>query len=90
MIKTLIFRTRLNLEKVLLNYSGIYGVDSLIEPNLKYGISDGLFALLWPTHAKYCPIKEAPKLAEEEPDLKEEIMAIYADVKDLGLERVWK
>lgn len=87
---TIKFRKKQNLESLLLNYSGIYDIDSLVDRSLKYGISDGKFAILSTTEAKYCEICEMPKAAEENPKLREEILAIYGDVRDLGLERVWR
>lgn len=80
-----------NLETELTHYDKIYSVESEEYDGLFYGLSDGKFAVLRPDGAVFCPVHETPKLARRMlPRIREEIMGVYKDIKDLGLERVWR
>lgn len=64
-------------------YPDIYAVQSE-RPGLIYGISDGKFALLTRYGAVFCPLHETVEMASQmQPDIREEILAIYEDVRDL-------
>lgn len=91
MVSTIIFDKPKNLASELTHYTDIYAIDSMEFSNIVYGLSDGKFAVLKPDCAVFCPIHEVPDMAKRLiPELQAEVIAIYNDIKGLGLERVWK
>ena len=81
------FRKKVNLENLLTRYPGIYAVDSLVSNAIKYGISDGQFAVFTTDGVAKCPIRETQKLAAQMKDdrIKQEILDLYEDVKEVGI-----
>lgn len=88
-IERFYFKKKINLENLLARYSGIYAVDSLVSNSIKYGISDGQFAVFTTDGVAKCPIREAQKLASQMKDerVKQEILDLYEDVKDIEVIR---
>lgn len=89
-MQTIRFKSPKNLENLLLNYKGIYTVDSLISNSLKYGISDGKFAIFREDGVVMAEMNEVPDIAEcLVSEVKEEVLAIWEDVREVGIERNW-
>lgn len=86
-MKVLIFDRAKNREKLLQAYPGIYGVDSETNDNVTYGISDNQFSVIKTCGVIACDISEMPQVAEmyAEQGLKDEIMALYEDIKEYGI-----
>jgi hypothetical protein len=82
MISILKFKKETPIGTLLVNYTDIYAIESMVQCGLIYGIADGKFAILRAKGAIYCPLHETPNLAERFLPLKDEIMEIYHDIKD--------
>lgn len=90
MIRRESYDTRRNIDNLLDQYATIYSIESIEDGKLRYGVKNGTFAVMRLGDAYVCDICEMPELAEYFIDgVKKEILAIYDDVKSLGLERVW-
>lgn len=96
MVQKIKFKKPMRMRDTLTNYKGIYAVESEVNKRIIYGVADGLFAILMDDGAAYCPIHEAPEMAQMIVDrrIRDEIIDIYQDIKDLqcmevvfGLER---
>lgn len=91
--KKIKFKNRMNLDIRLMYCDRIYTIDSIESESLRYGISDGKFAVFWPEGAVMCELADIPRLAERigtlYQSIKEEVLAIYEDIKDIDL-RDWR
>ena len=85
------YDTTRNIDNVLNQYATIYSIESLVDGKLRYGFKNGLFALMRLGDAIVCDVDDIPELASSlKPDIKREVLDIYDDIRDLGLERVWR
>lgn len=88
--KPIRFNRKKNLDKELANYSDIYIVQSEIVEATCYGLEAGTFAIIRPIGALLCDLDDVPAAARElEDDVRIEVLSVYADIRSLGLERVW-
>ncbi len=84
------FNRKKNLDKELANYGDIYIVQSELVEATCYGLQAGTFAIIRPIGALLCNLDDVPAAAEElEEDVKTEVLSVYADIRQMGLERVW-
>ena len=73
-----------NLNNKLDGYTDIYAVDSLIAGNLKYIIKDDEFIVAYDDGEMHHRLDEIEAEAKcYKPKIRDEILAIYEDVKDL-------
>ena len=74
-----------NIDNLLDQYGTIYAIESLADKKLRYGIKNGIFAVMRLGDAIVCQIHEMPELAYDhfDGDIRQEILDIYEDIKDL-------
>lgn len=74
-----------NIDNLLDQYGTIYAIESLADKKLRYGIKNGIFAVMRLGDAMVCQIHEIPELAHDysDGDIRQEILDIYEDIKDL-------
>jgi len=78
MISRLNFAKRFDIEARLMNYDGIWAVDSTLTNDLTYCFDSNKFAVLRSDGAIFCPLHEVPKLADKMmPAVRREILDIY-------------
>ena len=84
MIEQRYFQKTIQIEPLLQNYNGIYSIESDIR-GVYYGVDESKFAIFRANGYVFCPIHEMPILAEKMASeiMKNEILGIYEDVKDL-------
>lgn len=79
-----------NINKKLTACPSVYGIDSLLDNDLKYGIKNGLFAIMRLGDAIVCDMDDIPQVASWfRGNIKKEILDIYEDIRDLRLGEVW-
>lgn len=79
------YNGRKNIDNLLDQYATIYGIESLADSKLRYGVKNGLFAAMRLGDAMVCDIGDMPELAGYfRPDIRQEILDIYDDIKDLN------
>ncbi|MEY8367578.1 hypothetical protein AALA24_02305 [Anaerovoracaceae bacterium 42-11] len=84
------FSRKKNLDKEMPNYSDIYMVQSEIAEAVYYGLENGTFAIIRPIGGLFCDFDKVPEAAKElDKPICDEVLEIYADIRSLGLERVW-
>ncbi len=84
------FDSKTNISKQLNQNPTIYAIDSMLDVNLKYGIKNGVFAVMRHGDAIVCDMEDIPEVASWfKQNVKHEIMDIYADIRDLRLGEVW-
>ncbi len=68
----------------------VYSIDSILDNDLKYGIKNGLFAVMRHGDAIVCDVTDIPEIASWfKSKIKQEILDIYEDIRDLRLGEVW-
>lgn len=73
-----------NIDNLLDQYSTIYAIESLADKRLRYGIKNGLFAVMRLGDAVVCDIEDMPELADYFiGGIRQEILDIYEDIRDL-------
>lgn len=73
-----------NIDNLLDQYGTIYAIESLADKKLRYGIKNGLLAVMRQGDAIVCDIEDMPELADYfVDDIRQEILDIYEDIKDL-------
>lgn len=73
-----------NIDSLLDQYGTIYAIESLADKKLRYGIKNGLFAVMRQGDAIVCDIEDISELADYfVDDIRQEILDIYEDIKDL-------
>ena len=78
------YDTKRNIDNVLDQYATIYSIESLADSKLRYGVKNGLFAVMRLGDAIVCDIKDIPELADYFiGEIRQEILDIYDDIKDL-------
>ncbi len=84
------FDGKTNISKALNQNPTIYAIDSMLDVNLKYGIKNGLFAVMRLGDAIVCDTSDIPEVASWfKTSVKQEILDIYEDIRDLRLGEVW-
>lgn len=91
MIKEKVFDKPIsNLENWLMNHPEYFATDSMEYAGLHYVLWKGEFYVVKRDCGIKCEIPEVPEMAKRLlPEIRAEVLALYEDIKGLGLEREW-